>query len=216
MKWMTRINGILSANAHDFLDRWENPERQLREAVREMEASLARTIDRSVTVIAQEKILDRQVVGLREQHDRWSERAAAALADGDEPAARAALRRKLECARLAASLDEQLVLLRASTRRLRAQVAQMREHLHVAKARLATLVARHAAAEAKRKAHQEMAETVVDDRAYGTFRRMAERIERSEAEADALVELTACDIEEVACEDDIELQIAAELEAMKR
>ncbi len=216
MRWFMRINGILSAGVHDMIDRCENPERQLRQAVRDMEASLQRTVDRAVKVLAEEKLLTKRARACEEREASWRRRAAEALAKGDEPAARTALHRKLECRRLHDSITEQLTILRQTCEQLRVRVSQMRENLHVAQGKLAVLVARHEAAVAKRAALHHDRTLTRDDSAFETFQRMAEKIERTEAEADALTELTEATLEPVESPHEIELDVDVELEELKR
>ncbi len=215
MKWLARINGMISANIHDAFDRLENPDRQLRQAVREMEDALHRTIGRAVKAIAEEKLLKRQLAVHTEQTERWGEQAARAVQAGDESAARSALRRKFEQERTVAAVQEQLDLLRTSNRQLRSQVAEMRDNLHIARAKLATLIARHAAAKARRETQEASWTTTLDDGAFRTFQRMALRIERSEAEADALTELTSCQWRDGAAADEWDARVTLELEQLR-
>lgn len=215
MRWITRINTILSANVHEALDRFENPRKQLEQAVREMEAALQRTVQRAVRVLAEEKMLAKRTAECESRVEAWQERAERAVREGDEAAARVALRRKLEAERLHESLLDQLEQLRNSNARLKQQISEMRDSLRTAKAKRATLVARYTAAKVKQEAVQQCQDVELDNGAFATFQRMAERIERGEAEADAWAELLDDDISVEARETADDAAVDAELEALK-
>ncbi|HVC98244.1 MAG TPA: PspA/IM30 family protein [Pirellulales bacterium] len=61
MRWLNRLTDILSANLSDLIERYEDPELLLKQAVREMDESIRAALQDAVKVVAHEKILARQL-----------------------------------------------------------------------------------------------------------------------------------------------------------
>jgi hypothetical protein len=61
---LQRASDILSATVNDFVDRLENPEKMLRQALREMETSIARALEATAKTVASERILRAELEGL--------------------------------------------------------------------------------------------------------------------------------------------------------
>ncbi|MEX0715394.1 MAG: PspA/IM30 family protein, partial [Planctomycetaceae bacterium] len=75
MRIFARISDIISANLNDVIDRFEDPEAMLKQAVREMEQALDSTTDAAAKAIASERLLVRQLDGHRGEIDRQERRA---------------------------------------------------------------------------------------------------------------------------------------------
>src|SRR6478752_2935767 len=87
MGLLKRMSGLVTANLNDLIDQCENPEKMLRQAVRDMETALGQLMDGAARAIAHHKLLARQ---LSEQHDaiaRCTKQAEVAVARGDDDAA---------------------------------------------------------------------------------------------------------------------------------
>lgn len=185
-----RMNDIISANINDLVDGFEDPEKMLKQAVREMETALNQAMDGAAKVIANEKRLAKQLADWRSQADQLKHRAKQAITRGDDDAARHALVRKRECEQLAAALEDQRTAAEHAARRLRRQIEAMRVRLAEARRKMITLAARRQAVEARKQFTSGIASATTDRTAFGRFDRLCESIEQSEAEADALLELT--------------------------
>jgi phage shock protein A len=106
MPIINRISRLFTADLHAVLDRIEEPEVLLKQAIREMDEAVVAS--------------DQRIVQLRREHDQWTARAtdiAACLDDLDEQLdvcfasdeeelARALIKRKLETERLAKHISE--------------------------------------------------------------------------------------------------------------
>ena len=110
----------------------------------------------------------------------------------DDNAARRALSRKTEHAKLAAALGDQHAAAESASHKLRTQIDAIRVRLSEARRQQATLIARKRAADARRSLARDMNGITIDDSAFSKFDRVAMKVEQAEAEADALLELTAC------------------------
>lgn len=187
-----RISDILSANFNEMMDRFEDPEKMLRQAIREMEQSIVEATTETAKVLASEKLLARQLAKNRDGVQEWQRRAELAVSSGDDDLARKALGRKQEHQKLVVALEEQQASSEQTTRTLRCQLEAMQAKLAEAKRSLATLAARKRAADFKKKvesSHRVLkgAETSAD--AFAKFDRLREKVEQAEAEADALADL---------------------------
>src|SRR2546427_7564787 len=104
---LQRVGDILSANIHDLVDRFEDPEKMLRQAIREMEALVQETMDGAAKSIATEKLLLKDLASEEHLAKQWEDKAERAVQAGDDPAARKALGRRMEHERLAKSLPKE-------------------------------------------------------------------------------------------------------------
>jgi phage shock protein A len=153
----------------------------------------------------------------------WQRKAEQAVDAGDDNLARKALSRKQEHQKLVTALQDQLTAAQDASRTLKHQLDGMQAKLSEAKRNLATLSARQRAADFKKKMHtnEVAAETgAATDDAFAKFDRMREKVERAEAEAEALAELrgnksaAADDFSSVQSPADDEID--AELQALKK
>src|SRR5688500_10954739 len=118
-----RVSDIMSANVSELVDRVEDPEAMLKEAIRDRETAIDRCLDGAAKAIAEERLLGRQLDEYRRANERLHAKAAAAVKRGDDAAARSALSLRAEQEKLIAALDDQLQSSRRHSARLRKQVA---------------------------------------------------------------------------------------------
>src|SRR2546426_2940444 len=134
---LQRVGDIVSANIHDLVDRFEDPEKMLRQAIREMEALVQETMDGAAKSIATEKLLLKDLASEEHLAKQWEDKAERAVQAGDDPAARKALSRRMEHERLAKSLRKELVEAEKATKALRAQIDDMQAKLTQARRKTA-------------------------------------------------------------------------------
>lgn len=210
-----RISDIITANLNDLTEEFENPEQMLRQAIREMEESIASATHETAKALASEKVLSRELSGNREQLQCWHQRAQQAVDAGDDELARKALRRKREHDKLVAALEDQLQSSQQAAASLRRQLEAMKAKLAEARRSLATLSARQRAAQFRKKMASVGVEHMMefDQNAFSKFERFRSRVEQAEAEAEALAELhtqaTDVEFENEASDDGMELELAA-------
>jgi phage shock protein A len=187
-----RISDIISANLNEMTEGFEDPELMLKQAIREMEQSIADATQETAKVLANEKLLARELSTNRKQADEWHHKAEQAVDAGDDALARKALARKQEHQKLVTALDDQLEAAQDASRTLKHQLEGMQAKLAEAKRNLSTLSARKRAADFKKKVHTAATDLelgLTSDDAFAKFDRLREKVERAEAEADALAEL---------------------------
>jgi phage shock protein A len=219
MGFFKRISDIVSANINDLVEGWEQPEKMLKQVVREMEATIEDSRKSVAKAMASEKLVAKELTENQRQATEWQARAEHAIEAGDDGLARKALVRKQEHEKLAAALlDQHTAALEASTT-LRRQLDAMQAKLAEAKRRLGTLSARQKAAEVRSRVQLNNIDPKLNTDAFAKFDRLREKVERAEAEADALRELAADNDFRVDCETEInaaDLELDAELIALKK
>lgn len=217
-----RISDIISANLNDLTEQFEDPEKMLRQAVREMEKSIGEVTGQTAKAMAHEKTLARELARNRAQQEKWQERAIKAVEAGDDSLARKALARKNEHQRVVEALEDEAETARLACRVLQRQLAAMRAKHAEAKRNLATLAARKRAADFRKKMDSQAAglQSEVDDAAFAKFDRLKSKVEQAEAEAEAVAELRGMhlgasveDLEEIP---DEPLDVTAELAELKQ
>ncbi len=223
MGFFKRISDIVSANLNELTEGFEDPERMLKQAIREMEDSISEVTQQTTKAMANEKTLSRELQRNRAQHAQWQDRATVAVEAGDDGLARKALTRKNEHAKVVEALEDQLESAQEASGVLRRQLAAMKAKLAEAKRNLSTLSARKRAADFRKKMDSQAAgvTTEVNNNAFAKFDRLKSKVEQAEDEAEAMAELRAgevgaapADLEDVP--DDSELDVAAELAELKK
>jgi phage shock protein A len=184
-----RTTEIVSANLNDFVDRFEQPERMLRHALREMEELVATTSSAVARSLAAERLLNKTRNEHRQQVEAWSGRAKKALALGDEVLARRAVARQLTHQQSLDSLEEQLLAAKETNAGLRRQLDQLRDKYTSAQTRLATLLASQSAADARRRVYNSTSGALGSSRAIARFEHFCRKLELAEAETSAHIEL---------------------------
>ena len=212
-----RVSDIISANFNDMVDRFEDPEKMLNQAIREMETVIRSTMDSAARVMANGKLLEKQLANQHRQAERWQQRAAEAVSTGDDDAARHALIRKKEQKQLTLALEDELTTTQSVGKKLRRQIEAMNVKLAEARRKIVTLSARKQTAQRHKQLAASINSSTVNETAFGRFDRLCEKIERTEAEAEALLELTGYDesVDDVAGTN-IEIEIETELLELKK
>ena len=213
-----RINDIVSANLNELTEGFEYPEPMLKQAIYEMESSIIGATHETAKALANEKTIRKELKTNQAQVKKWRERAATAVAAGDDALARKALKRESEHEKLVAALQEQQEIAQETGQTLRRQLEAMKAKLAEAKRSLATLSARQRAADFRKKMQLVQADVGADlhSDAFAKFERLRSKVERAEAEAEAYSDLNAnqqhnCDLDEqfeASDDDEIDARLA--------
>ncbi|MCY2993312.1 MAG: PspA/IM30 family protein [Planctomycetota bacterium] len=219
MGMFKRISDIISANLNEMTEKFEDPEKMLKQAIREMEESIAEVTGQTAKAMANEKTLSRELERNRAQEELWQERAVKAVEANDDELARKALARKHEHAQLATALEDQLAAAQQATSSMRRQLDGMKAKLAEAKRSLATLSARKRAADFSKRMEAQTAGLTAEseENAFGKFDRLKAKVEQAEAEAEALHELRSDRTAAAEVElPDENLDVSVELAELKR
>ncbi len=211
MGMFSRICDVISANINELVEKFEDPEKMLKQAVREMEATILRAEQDAVRVLASEKLLSKELLHNEQQATEWQQRAEQAVTGSHDELARRAIRRKQEHEKLIVALKSQLVESQQTSQTLRQQLDAMRVKLAEAKRSLTTLAARKRLTE-----HQYSLNSMTtnqDSESFAKFARLKEKVEQAEAEAQALVEIRQDTLllsaPDAAGSSDVDLELAA-------
>ena len=180
-----RISDIISANLNDLTEGFENPERMLRQAVREMEETIAEVTNQTAKAMANETTLARELERNRAQRQQWQGRAEKAVEEGDDELARKAIIRKNEHEQLVEALNDQLKACPGCQCESPPPIGGgMKAKLAEGRRNLATLSSRKRAADFRKKMESQAAGVAseVDDSAFAKFDRMKAKVEQAEAE----------------------------------
>ncbi len=184
-----RIGDIISANLNDMVEGFEDPEKMLKQAIREMELAIADAKQEVVQAMASEKMVGKSIADHERQIFEWQQRAEKAVQSSDDALARKALQRKQENQKVLAALRDQESAAVETSQTLRRQYEAMKAKLAEAKRKVETLAARKKAADVRSRMVEDGAHPVLDTAAFEKFERLREKVERAEAEADARREL---------------------------
>lgn len=209
-----RCTDILSANLNDLVDRFEDPEKALRQAIREMDQAVATALRGAAKAIAGERLLARQLAEHRDHAEQWHTRARDAVQSGDDELARRALVRKNEHDRLIAALADEQATLERTGGKLRRQIDAMRARVAEANRKLATLVARKQAADARR-VLADAGPSAASTEAFSKFDRLCRKVETAEAEADAWTELAGANVDDDPWNRQNDREIDKQLQALR-
>ena len=210
----SRISDIISANLNDMVEGMEDPEKMLRQAVREMETTIDQAKESTAKTMAGQQMIKRELEKNRQQVKVWSGRAETAIADGNDELARKAIARKQEHEKLVIALEDEITEADTTIRRLRHQLSAMQVKLAEAKRRLTTLSARKRVANLRSKVNEVSESTSPKSNAFAKFDRMREKVEMAEAQADAICELRCETVADAGLAFEIEKEAtSAEVEA---
>ena len=210
-----RISDIVSANLNELTEGFENPEPMLKQAINEMECSIAEATHGTAKAIANEKTIRKELQANQALVKTWHDRAATAVSAGDDTLARKALKREQEHEKLVAALKDQQEIAQETGQSLRRQLEAMKAKLAEAKRSLATLSARQRAADFRKKMQtmQTDAGTELNRDAFAKFERLRGKVERAEAEAEAYADLNASQQEDIDLDEQFETSNDDEIDA---
>lgn len=188
MGLFSRFKRAIKSNINDMISRAENPEKMLNQLIVEMNEQLIESKKTVAAAIADEKKLERQILQNREQAGEWERKAMLAVRAGKDDLAKEALLRKQEYDGTARQYQGQWEAQKASVEQLKVTLRQLQQKIEDAQRKKNLLIARAKRAEAQKRMQSTMS-GMADTSAFEVFDRMAEKVERLEAEVDAMREL---------------------------
>jgi phage shock protein A len=183
-----RLSTLLRSNINDLISRAEDPEKMLNQILVDMRSQLAKAKQQVATAIADEKRLRDQADGEYRQGADWEKRAMLALQEGREDLAKQALVRQSEHQSHAQQLEQTWETHRLETEKLKNSLRDLNDKIEEAKRKKNLLVARQRRAQAQKRIAETMS-SLSEKSAFEAFARMEERIEHSERQLKASVEI---------------------------
>ena len=204
-----RIKQIVSANINHLLEKSEDPEKMVKQLIREMDESIVRLRLEVAKAIAAEKRIGRRHDEAAANAEKWQIRSEKAVGSGDDEQARLAIRKKLDCEEAREEFSAQ----HAKAVRLSAgmveELRQLENKIQEARQRKDILVARKRRAQA----HKAMLDT---SEQFGCISRHADSVLSGVVDASASVDSLdeqVTDMEDQAAARDDLTKASRELEA---
>ncbi len=213
-----RISDVIAANLNDLVDRVEDPERMIKQLIREMEENINSAREGAIDALASEKLLAKELESQRRQAGECHERARRALAAGNEALAREALLRKKEHDGIVANLQRSWESARGTSERIKTQLRALEAKLAEARLKKGSLVARQRASQALDQMDQVRDRFQVGLDLDHTFGRMADKVGEMEARMEARAELSGeySESEREFLKMEVDAEVEAELAALRQ
>jgi len=183
-----RLSTLLRSNINDLITRAEDPEKMLNQILVDMRSQLAKAKQQVATAIADEKRLRDQADAEYKQAADWEQKAMLAIKENRDDLAKQALLRQSEHVASAQGLETTWEAHRADTEKLKNSLRDLNDKIEEAKRKKNLLVARQRRAQAQKRIHETMS-SLSEKSAFEAFARMEERIENSERQLKASVEI---------------------------
>ena len=213
MALMERVTALIRANLNDLVDKAEDPEKMLKQAILDMENQLIQVKTQVAVAIADEHLLDKKKKENHTNRELWMKKAELAVDKRDDGLARAALER-CESFRVAGeALEEQLAQQKSQTETLRTSFRKLDQKLREARERCELLIAQNRRARLMAK----VADAKSEPGGAGTMDRVRRKVQEDELVATTRVEIQAVDekFEELERNDRIE-QLLTELKSRRQ
>ncbi|GKT09388.1 PspA/IM30 family protein [Desulforhabdus sp. TSK] len=213
-----RISDVITANINDLIDRVEDPERMIKQIIREMEENISKAKGGVIDAIASEKQLQKELEHNRQQSAEWLSKAEQALQAEKEDLARAALIRKREHDSIIKAIEPSWVAARNTSEQLKAQLRALEAKLEEARRKRSTLIGRQRAAEARQQMDKTMTSFQAGLNAQASFARMEDKVAEIESRTEAMAELNgdASDLEKEFLAMEVEHEVENELDRLKK
>ncbi len=140
MALITRLSRLFQADFHAVLDRIEEPDIQLKQAIREMQIELQQSEQRLALLQHEAEQLTNQGVDSKNKIAAFDEELDICFAAKKEDLARDLIKRKLEAGHQLQSTEKQLVAIQSSIKNLESGIEEYREQLENMSQKLELLV----------------------------------------------------------------------------
>ncbi len=208
----SRLSDIINSNVNAILDKAEDPEKIIRMVIQEMEDTLVEVRSSAAKTIADQKDLERRIKKVVSAQSNWEQKAELAISKGRDDLAKQALIEKSKVADMAAHLEEEMKHLKEALERTEDDVIKLEGKLREARAKKASMAARHKSASNQVRVRKNLYDNRIQD-AFDRFDKVENRLDRLEGEAQAMEMGRKENIEdafkELEADDDIEQELAA-------
>ena len=209
-----RVSRVVRANVNDMINKAEDPEKVLEQAIIDMQQDLVKLRQAVVQTMATQKRTEQQYNNNLAEVNKWQQRAQLALSKGDENLAKEALVRKKSYNDTANVLKQQLDQQSAQTEQLKRNLIALESKISEAKTKKDMLKARASAA----KANQELNGTLNNmntSSALSAFEQMEDKVLQLEARSQAGFEIAGSGLENEFAKLEAGSDVDDELAAMK-
>ena len=193
MGLLERVSTLIRANINDVIDRAEDPEKMIKQVILDMENQYMQVKTQVAVSIADQHMLEKKWKENEDTGADWMRKAERAVDKQQDDLARAALDRYQTSQRLAQSYREQVDDQKVQVEALKGALMKLEQKLDEAKSKRDMLIARHRRSVALNKAAKAHG-AAVDSSKSAAFDRLKDRVNQSESQASAELELSADEI----------------------
>lgn len=190
MGMFKRMSRVFKAKVNNALDNAEDPEKLLSQVIIDMNQQLIESKKSVASAIADEKKLERQMRSNQALSREWEDKARLAVKAGKDDLAKEALVRMQEYNDNYKQYRDQWELQHDSVEKLKTVLKQLQRKIDEAQRKKNLLIARAKRAKAQKKIQQTIS-SIDDNSAFNAFDKMSEKVDRLEAENEAVLELSA-------------------------
>ena len=140
MALITRLSRLFQADFHAVLDRIEEPDIQLKQAIREMQIELQQSEQRLALLQHEAEQLANQASQYKNRIAAFDEELDICFAAKKEDLARDLIKRKLEATHQLQSTEKQITTIQSTTKNLESSIEEFREQLENMSQKLDLLV----------------------------------------------------------------------------
>lgn len=188
MGLFSRFKRVVKSNINDMISKAENPEKMLNQLIIDMNEQLIESKKSVAAAIADDKKLERQMNQNADQAREWERKAVLAVKAGKDDLAKEALLRKQEYDNMTVQYKQQWEAQHASVEKLKVSLRQLQQKIEEAQRKKNLLVARAKRADAQKRIQKTIG-GMADTGAFEAFERMSAKVDKIEAEAEAMQEL---------------------------
>jgi phage shock protein A len=195
MALLERVATLVRANLNDLVDKAENPEKMIKQVILDMENQLLQVKTQVAISIADQHVLERKLQENQENATQWMRRAELAVDKKDDNLARAAVERSMSYKSMTESFRQQVEDQKTQVENLKTALLKLGQKLAEAQSKSDMLIAQHRRSRALGKA-TEAGMAMGDNSNAAAFDRMKNKVQHSEATAQAKSELVADNVED--------------------
>ena len=195
MALLERVSTLVRANLNDLIDQAENPEKMIKQVILDMENQLLQVKTQVAISIADQHVLEKKLQESEDNHKQWMRRAELAVDKKDDPLARAAVERSMSYQSMAESFKQQVEDQKTQVENLKTALLKLQQKLAEAQSKADMLIAQHRRSRALGKA-TDAGRAMGDNSNAAAFDRMKNKVQHTEATAQASSELAADNVED--------------------
>ena len=195
MALLERVSTLVRANLNDLIDKAETPEIMIKQLILDMQNQLLQVKTQVAISIADQHVLEKKLKESEESEQQWHRRAELAVDKKDDALARSAIERSMSYKTTAESFRQQVEDQKTQVENLKSALLKLQQKLAEAQAKSDMLIAQHRRSRAMGKA-QEAGKTMGDQSNSAAFERMKNKVQHTEATAQAIADLAADDVED--------------------
>ena len=194
MGLLKRISNLIRSNVNDMVDQAEDPRKIIEQTIADMQSEEKKVKENLIEVMALLKRSEAEFQKQRAKAQEWEDKAMLAVKSNNDELARKALEEKQNCDNIAEENKSAIEQQHVYVEELKKGMAALAEKVQEAKKKKIELIAKLNSAEMKQRNQATDSVTkdhLSDTNAFDTFDRMSEKVESSEAQSSAMMDLAS-------------------------